>query len=294
MENKTQQNIAEMLNLPFNLKLVAQIDSLKLYSSTNLMKKYIKSLKKDKYFKQSNNIDDLILKKKRIIPCYLTKGMISFTFYKIFAPISLKSVCGFYSPQSKRIYILISNNTKFSIYISDEQLASLTLHECMHAYCDQNNSSFVSTFKKDIINFYDNFFGILFGKNNQELANDISIIASKFEKSSSNNITGDDVQKYIKEYISLLKKVYNDNDMVDNIERMMTMFMFNQRAFFQNIRSFVDIIKSFYNAYYKTFGTKNTQTLPVQEFFYPSEVIAIASELSKQKSKFVNVIDKLK
>ena len=157
-----QKVLNEMFNIPHGLKPVANISGMKLYSSKGLMKKYAKAILNTKYFKGSKRLEELIIDKNKIIPCYLTKSLIGYTFYKLFASTQRKSICGFFSPQSKRIYILISNNTAFGIYSSNNDLASLTLHETMHAYFDQSPSDFKSMFKKKIAEYYDHFVSYVF------------------------------------------------------------------------------------------------------------------------------------
>ncbi len=299
-----QKVLNEMFNIPHGLKPVANISGMKLYSSKGLMKKYAKAILNTKYFKGSKRLEELIIDKNKIIPCYLTKSLIGYTFYKLFASTQRKSICGFFSPQSKRIYILISNNTAFGIYSSNNDLASLTLHETMHAYFDQSPSDFKSMFKKKIAEYYDHFVSYVFdvpdNKITKSTGKSIAKMMLDFEyKSSAKGLTGNDVKKHIEGFISLLKNNMpvidkQDEQVYDLMERMMLAFMFNQSLFFSELNKYRYFFKGFYYAYFKTFGTTDTQTLPIQELFYPSEIIAIGSEVSKNKSSFITAFNKLK
>lgn len=118
-------------------------------------------------------------------------------------------------------------------------------------------------------------------------------------KSSAKGLTGNDVKKHIEGFISLLKNNMpvidkQDEQVYDLMERMMLAFMFNQSLFFSELNKYRYFFKGFYYAYFKTFGTTDTQTLPIQELFYPSEIIAIGSEVSKNKSSFITAFNKLK
>ena len=116
MIDTTIQPVNEMINIPHNLHQVASLSGMKLYSSKKLMQKFSKAILDTKFFKGSKKLEQLIVDKHKIIPCYLTKTALGFTFYKIFASAQKKSICGFFSPSTERIYILISNNTILAIY----------------------------------------------------------------------------------------------------------------------------------------------------------------------------------
>ncbi len=288
MNNYNQNILQEIFSLPIGLSLVAKFNGQKIYSSNKLKNKFLKAMLKQKIFKNSKKIIELI-NKNYILPCYLTKGLMGFTFYKIFGSQSEKSICGFFSPDSKRIYLMMAN---LGIFSSDKNLALLTLHEGMHKLFDQNPSSFKSIFFKDAVEFYKNYILAVYKpwikneKNLNSFATTMTTLTYNFEVKTKKVINASIVKKHIEEMKNLFNKHINNTDkkvniLLKNQEIMMTQYLFQQNLFFKNIIYFIPLMKGMIEAYKKTFHATETDTLPVQEMFFISEVIAIASSLDK-------------
>ncbi len=293
-------NLNEMFSLPIGLKLVAKIGGLKLFSSGKLKAKFKKAMLATKRFKGSSKIESLI-DNNLILPCYLTKGVVGFTFYKIFASKGKQSICGFFSPDTKRIYILISNNTIVAIYSNNKKLAKLLLHEGMHKYFDQNPSECHSLFKSELEDFYINYIDGIVGefipnkKNIQILGKKISDMTYKFE--TAKTIDQKMFLKYVNEIRDMIFKVSDKSEevqeIIDKHKLMMLLYFTNSDRFFNNLNKFLYFFRAFYKAYKKTFKSTDTNTLPIQELFFCSEVIAIGSELSKSP-KYSKTFEKIK
>ena len=64
------------------------------------------------------------------------------------------SIMGFFSPEHKKIILIMSNSLNIFAYAPNDFLSELTLHELMHMVALQKQSKFLSIFKQDLISFY--------------------------------------------------------------------------------------------------------------------------------------------
>ena len=123
--------LKELFAVPINPKLVAVLDDkLKLYSSKILIDKYKMALAKNSNTAPSYKFLDRMIDKQLLTPTYLTKGLFSFSFMKVFGH-DMEGINAFYTPDQNRIFILIDNNTTFG-FSSNDWIGRLTIHECMH------------------------------------------------------------------------------------------------------------------------------------------------------------------
>jgi len=297
MDQQNKNNLQEMFSLPIGLSIVAKYNGQNIYSSNKLKNKFLKAMLKQKIFKNSKKIIELV-NKNYILPCYLTKGLMGFTFYKIFGSRSEKSICGFFSPDSKRIYLMMAN---LGIFSSDKNLAHLTLHEGMHKLFNQNPSRFKNVFFKTALEFYKNYILEIYGKwvvNIDKFAYELTTLIYNFEVKTNKDVSVKVVKDFIEDFEYLCKDYIETTDgrvysIIQNQTIMMQQFMLNQQSFFSHINLFIPYLKGLMSAYKKTFNSTDTDTLPIQELFFISEVIAIASEIDNS-SKYIKAFDQIK
>ncbi len=283
--NSNQQLQQELYALPIRLKQVAIIDNtLKLYSSKSLKKKYVKSLAKVGLTKPIKEKIEELVDKEIINPVWMNKGLLRLTTFKIFAPSGLKLTMGFFTPDLGKIYILIDNNIRLG-YVSDNQLAFLTLHESMHLAAAKMKRQYLSHFKEEFDLFYSNLFKEIFSipdKHKFDPSQIIDFMFRKFEMRSNFNFKSEK-DGYKKVIYSCVRKHSTLKD--DQFTVMVHKYLFLIESYFKNINYFLKIIKyhkdilvPIYNSYSKSFNRTHLKTLCIQELFFPSEVIAVKSE----------------
>lgn len=298
-ENKTELN--ELFALPIGLRPVVRLDGNILYSSDNLIKSYLGALE-DSSVIGIKNIDIFrkLVEAGRILPCFRTKGFTDLIFWKVFGPSHQKNILAFYEPTSaKKVFILLANNINFFAYTSNEWMAQLTVHECMHMLADYKRNQFINDFKPLLIQFYKSIWTNIFSLNPDKITDDdiLSIVSFMFNEIERKviNITDETIGNYY----NLLAKVFgsastmNDRQLKEKIIKYLTIikiFLVSDERFYSAKEKFSDILNPMGYFYRQQFRVKTVPTECIQELLYPSEVIAIASESSKYKDKAISLL----
>jgi len=294
--------INEVFAFPIGLKPVAKLDSIILYSSLSLKESFIKALRKSGRTKNAiNKFTKLTFDEQKIIPCFITKGVVGFSAWKLFTPSSSKSIMGFYAPDKDKIFVLISNTANIFGFVSNNFMAELTVHECMHMLANKLGSGFVNLYVNELVTFYTTLWSKIFQFDPKELSSKKTIptilFLSGLEKTTS-KMSNSDLIKYHKMLHTSLKSITKLES--DTFEKMLNdyivlvkVFITNLNAFFQARRKFSHILSPMYATYKEAFAMKNLTTICVQELIYPSEIIAILSENKRHTSKALKGIMKL-
>jgi len=284
---KLQTN--EIFALPIGLKPVVKLDSEILYGGESLNRSFIKALNKSSRTNKISSHFEKMIKDKLIVPCFLHKGFLTFLAWKVFAPSGVRNIMGFYYPKTKKVYILLSNDLNIFGYTSNNFLAKLTVHECVHMFANKNKSKFISTFDSNLIPFYKTFLCKIFNINIKDLSNNevkkiITFIFNKFESKTSKYDNSLLIEYY--DILNNLEKISNLKEdqfnliLLDYISLIKT-FLKDIKIFFNSIHKYRYIIDAIEYSYKEVFNCKNMNTICIQELIYPSEVIAIYSEFKK-------------
>jgi hypothetical protein len=298
-ENKKELN--ELFALPIGLRPVVRLDGNILYSSDNLIQSYLSALEDSSTIGVKNiGIFRKLVEEGRILPCFRTKGFTDLIFWKIFAPSHQQNVLAFYEPTSaKKVFILLANNINFFAYTSNEWMAQLTVHECMHMLADYKKNQFVNDFKDILILFYKSIWTNIFALDKDKITDDdimsiVSFMFNEIERKVS-NITDETIGNYY----NLLVQVFgpastlNDKQLKEKIIKYLTIikiFLTSDERFYSAKGKFTDILHPMGYFYRNAFKVKTVPTECIQELLYPSEVIAIASESSKYKDKAISLL----
>jgi len=300
-EQVLEKELEEIFAVPIGLKPVVKIDGNSLYGSDKLNESYLKALAKCGRTGPAALKFRGLVEKKRIVPCFLTPGLLSFVAWKVFAPIHIQSVMGFYDPtKTKRIYILIQNNANIFSFVSNDFLGKLTIHELMHMLADQKTSLFMSLFRNELIAYYTELFQMIFSINSLDSGRVERILRFVFMEieRKSEKMTTSTLDKYSK----LLKKELQSQSTFDELKfddvltdffTILKIFLVNTSKFFASRNKFNHIIAPMYLAYKRAFSMKNLTTVCIQELIYPSEVIAICSEDMRFGKKALTGVGKL-
>jgi len=300
--NEPNVDVSEIFALPFGLKPVAKLDSIILYSSSKLQESFIKALNKSGRTKSAiNKFNKLTFDQGKIIPCFITKGMSRFIAWKLFTPSSVRSIMGFYTPSIDKVFILISNTANIFGHVSNDFMAELTVHECIHMLSNKIGNGFVNLYRNELSTYYNILWSKIFQFDPKNLSSDKIIptilFLNKLETSKS-KITNSDLVKYHKMIHTSLKDITKlESNMFERMLNdyivLIKVFITNMNAFFQSARKFSHIISPMYATYKEAFNMKNLTTICIQELIYPSEIIAILSENKRHTSKALKGIMKL-
>lgn len=298
MKNKY---LKEFFSLPINLEPIT-INSIKLYTSTNLKNSYIKAISKNKRTKPILNKLIKLIDKDKIIPCYLDKGIYNLLMLKLFGEYKypeksndlengtkrqLVHTKAFFDWQINKIIILIDNNLNLVSYINNDILANLTLHECCHMFQYNKPNKFFSIFKNKLIEFYTNFYSTLFSCKIDEEFSNISEEILKFVYENIELKVTTWNYNILKELYTLISKLEEKSDLKKDefIRRKKLLILSiylvssNPNSYVNNLSKFYLITNSLNTSYIKMYGVLPKDNVPIQELYYPSESIAIGCEL---------------
>ena len=292
---KIQTN--EMFAFPINLKPVVKLDNELFYGGGSLNKSFIKALNKSSRTKKVASQFEKMIKTKQLVPCFLHKGFLKFMAWKVFAPSGVKNIMGFYYPKNKKVYILLSNDLNVFAYTSNNFLAKLTVHECIHLFADKKPSSFLNTFKNEINIFYKKLLCKTFSIDEKKLDDSIINRISKFiftNLERKGRITNSSLSNYFKLLNNELRELTTLSE--DVFEKILIDYIVISKIYLNDIGKFFSvktrykhILDAIESAYKEAFNFKNTDTTCIQELIYPSEIIAIYSEYEKNPKIFSSI-----
>jgi len=284
------QELQEIFAVPTKVEKIKGFSDIDLYTSDKLKSNYILSMFKTERTKSIVGEIKRLVEKGLIVPCFLTKNILQFAAHRIFSRSESKSVLGFYIPSQKKLFLLIDNNINLFGFASNDWLANLTIHEGMHMFADLKPSKFLSVFKNDLIQFYNNLFTELLNLENQNSKSIESIVLfiAKMEKDLPRS--NDTLKKYFDQIEKLQEYSTLEHNTFENIVRdyiVSIKLFWTDFGTFRNIaKSYKHILTPIYNSYYKTFDI-HPNTFAIQELFSISEVISVAAE---EKTKISNKI----
>jgi hypothetical protein len=285
-----EQILNEAFFMPFGLYPVAELGNQKLYGSAKLNAKFVEAVSTTSAGAPITGKIAELVGKNKVIPCFVTKGMLGFLAWKIFMPIGYQSIKAFYTEETKKIYILLTNNASLMFgYANNFWMTLLLVHECQHMAAHKNPSGFNSMFSGELNNYYSWFLTHLFDlkKADQKLVSElVTELLDNYEVAST-----PDLIKRVKDFTTL-RKILNNfqgesklkrghfDDLVE-LYRYAVLTLVTGKLF-EDIHSYINplrpIMKPLYLAYRDAFGMTGLNTLAIQELVFPSEVISIGSE----------------
>jgi hypothetical protein len=282
----------EFFALPVAPRIVAKIDGVPLYGSKSLNFMFLMSLGKVQKTKAiKEELRDLV-EKQIIVPCWLQRGVLKVRKFIINEKGAIRHIAGFYDPRSKKVYILIDNQINKWGFASNKVLSDLTVHECIHMFADRAPSKFFSIFKDDLKKFYYEYFNIVFDFGDKPVKEMDNITRFMFmgieRKVAGSGLTNSLLKRYhtyldknLRKYSNLKGKEFEKrlNDYIAVLK-----YYAKDISVFLNIRDkYTQILGPIQQAYRKTFGS-TTDTIPIQELFLSSEIIAVSTEIKIRSS----------
>ena len=287
----------QMASLPGITKKDREIikyDGVEFYTNEKLRQKFILSLMKHTPTKSHNTIIKLI-NKKTIIPAFLTKS--TFSWYvknqlDTEQDDKMSGVRGFYSPRTKKIFILIDAGYKVLGWVPDQYLAGVTLHECMHMAAKVDPKKFLTTNIKPLYDYYSTFLDQVFitGKkfDREKVVKWIDYMYN-FEIGKGKLSAGD--------YGMLIHNSVRPNTKLSKeemINRVKYIIRYAFNTYGAGGSKLMNVIRENINVYralmqsYKVAFRFTPRTLAYQELFTPSEVICILATMELGTNKYVS------
>lgn len=291
MKNKRLQ---EFVGAPISLSLETTIDGVKFYSSDKLKERFVQAFAKSSKGDHLVKEIEILVNKKLILPCYLSKNLFSFIKNKIFAGPE-KNILGFYNIDEKVVIVLIENKVSIFGTAANNQVVSTTLHESMHLAAGQNFSSFVRVFNRNLKLFYSEFIQDYFeienvdGKKIDDLIKQLMI----FERRGPYY-----VNKELANYFRLLSSLFMEDSKLEqgdfqirltNLIVSLKLVILHLPTFIKNIRKYAMIITSLNRAYERAFKGRNIYSTPIQELFSLSEVACVLAEMNPKDSSIKQI-----
>lgn len=285
-----KEKVNELFAMPIGLQPVIKIDGEQYYGSEDLNRKLLVALMRSPITRMHVVLFKKLVDDKLIIPCFAERSMIKFLRRKITGRPSDPSqpewksrVLGFYSSSIKKIVIIIDNNLNLIGYSHNEQIAKLVAHEVIHMIFGRNKSISYKIYKEDLNKFYGKVFQREFsleGKYDEVVS---TIVKNMVKYEMANNIS----LSRIKNDLVKLKKFTTKKDDFDRILNLHILairtYLTVTQTFWNNYLNFRDVLKPIYDTY-KDYGDQGNHRL-VQELVFPSEVIAILTEMGVVSSK---------
>lgn len=288
------ENVQELFAIPIGLKLVNVVDGLKLYSSAKLMKKFLLAFEKSSRGSDKVKLIDKLMKKGLLVPCFKSKGALRFLKHKFFGSQDSKAILGMYHLESKRVYILIDNNSTIFGTSSNDELVSTTLHECMHLAAGKNMKSYLKVMMPTLRKYYSEAFTQIFSLNSVPNIDKIIYHLASYEDPRKIN-----TNKKLAEYYHLLYDTFKPQTKLEekpfrlqlqNYIVAMKIFFVSFSTFVKSYRKWQSIFMELNHAYEKTFGKRNNYTSPFQELVSVSEVACVMAEMKSKDPRVSSIL----
>jgi len=280
-------NINELFAPPIGLEPAINIGGTTFYSSDKLKDNFNIAFKKSSRGRSVAPEISKLVKKGIIIPCYKSKGLLSFITKKFFKNPN-DVIIAFYDLDKKKVIVTIDNELTVFGTASNNNLASTTMHECMHLAASKNLAGFIRVFFKNLMVYYKVFFTDYFklkGNIDKNISNVIRYIA-KYERKGPRYANKD-----LKNYYAFLRTEFinktqlNEREFDERLTNLIVackLLIVSFGSFQANIRRFAMLITSLNDSYFKAFGKKNKYSMPMQELISLSEVACILAEIKPQ------------
>jgi hypothetical protein len=302
----SHNNLSELFTIPKgNIEVAGSFYGDKVYTSDKLKEAYIKSMAQSSkggplYKKIKELVDRSVL-----IPAYKTKSIFK-SLLKLH-PINLLGIAGAAIPNLKKIYILIETEANLFSFVSNNAVASVTIHEMTHLLAILHEKFFYKTFLPELTDFYHFYFCEVFKCDNEKVnKKDIEKLCEFIYKIETNEFK---TMKFLKDYQDLIKSTFKEHtylqpeifdkrshDFIVSIYTIFKAYSDNNPSLIERITyHFRDIYRPLYLAYKHVFGANliaNNQ-LAYQELFTPSEIICTLTLVKAIPPKLYKALEKL-
>lgn len=279
------KRLEELFSAPTGLAPEITISGTTFYSSKKLKDSFIVAFGKSSKGKHVYPEISKLVEKGMVVPCYKSKNILSFVKHKLTQSPD-KYILAFYNLKERKVIVLIDNSISLFGTSSNNELASTTLHECMHLVAGANLPKFIQVFKPYLQAYYSEFFKNYFAlkKDPGKKIDEVIKFLARYEKGGPGYANKDlsNYFKFLNSTFGGLNSKFTDTDFqvrLTNYIIAAKLFIVSMSTLFKNKSRFVMIFTSLNEAYQKAFGKKNKYTTPIQEVISLSEVACVLAEM---------------
>jgi hypothetical protein len=300
-----KDKINELFTIPRGeLEIAGSFYGDKVYTSDKLKKSFIEAVgKSSKGAPLRKKIEELV-SRSVLIPVYKSKSI--FRSLLKTQPISLQGISGSAIPDLKKIFILIETEANIFSFISNDALASVTVHEMTHLLSILKPNFFYKTFLDDMMKFYSFYFCSLLKCRKEEIKKENLESLCRF-------IYNVEIGKYnslnfLREYDGLIKETFKGSSYLseDEFDATIHDFITSLYTIFKALDSggslipritvhFKKIYLPLYVTYNKLYGVNllANHQLAYQELFAPSEIICTFTLAKIIPNKIYQALEKI-
>lgn len=288
------------------LQVVTKLMGVSLFTSDTLKRNYLVAMAKTgKTAPVFKTISDL-LQKNILTPVYSTDKILKSIRKK--QPVQVRDFAGLVT-EDKKIYIFVETDANIFSFTSNDDLATVTIHELIHYISSFYPKEFYSIFKNDLEDFYRFYYTKLLSCNPSDINKKsieslVNFIHFNLEANSfiiSNNL--------LKEYYDIISETFKSSSTLSNerfslvVTEIMVFIKVLQKLaevgasenFIKVIQTYKHIISPLYTTYkhVKAVNPMDAKSLCFQELWSTSEVIAIPAMVKDINPKVYRAINKL-
>lgn len=285
---------------------VGDIEGKKIYTNQEIRSHFIDVLKSQDLLKPYLGNIIRLVETGRIVPVHISEGIlgkIQNIFLKSRERHSYsKHALGFFNFSTLKIYILVENiETSKNYWKKESAVSSILLHEIQHMTSRLMPNSFVKIHSNSLTKYYSRFIKEYFLVKN--IPKDKIIYLYKWLHAVSEKgkkIPTDALLKYYNLLYKILKPIHPSEE---RLKQDLKEYVLTLKLYFSSPSTFIKLLYSkepkafrLFSALrrsYKSLNILKTDSLCIQEAFYPGEVICIESEYNTKPRHFA-LISKIK
>jgi len=282
--------------LPTSLSVVDNIEGQDLYSSSKVKGKFVEAIMKQKILAPVYKKMENLIERQIVIPCFASKNFISFLSHKFFSDQLSKSILGFFYAPKNKLYVLLDNQTKFIVFMSNTELSSVTMHELQHYAAWNLKAKFYNINKNIFRTYFNYFYNLQFNVNAPA-----SVIDNLVEHCFENfELKKDPSTTFLTKFADVLFNQLRDLIPDDEVrEKAITKMLAIEKIYLTDPSAFVesvqqgdpDVKELVINLHrsYSSLGIKDPRSLTIQELLYPSEIIAIQGQHKPSDNHYISI-----
>lgn len=279
-------SLSKSITIKNQRNLLDKVDGVGVYTDSEIKKSFLNQLDFSNSYLNHPNIKKLI-EKNYIVPIKTKKTIIN-KLSSLFTKNAIDNTLGFYDIRTNKIYIFISDNDN----AFKGSMEPLILHELQHFCARVAPNNFYRLHKEKIINWWTEF-----GK--EIVGNEKYLNIENIPKFCENMFFNSEISRNMswKDFVGFLDNIITNKNLVNDIAAFPYFYymdyskfisLYNTHPMGRKIERCAD------NAYRKVFGITTLNSIVVQEFMMPSEIIAIEATYTKPKKRHFILIEKIK
>lgn len=287
------ENLQELFALPIDPKIATKMDGIPFYTSDRIKERFVKALTKSDYFSDViPQIQDLVVNKNSIVPCWQTSSAIKLVLKKVLQSIEGVGFAAFYEPNQRKIFIILDNQINWFLSFPNSVLSRLVTHELVHYCADRNKNRFLSIFKDYIRDYYILFFKDIFKiPKSAKIDNEVDKIVVRMNNEFGAEISIANILNKYSNVMEPLKKYSKDQDsfnsIIEDIKQVIKLVtVYGGKSQDILFNGYMHIMSPMYRTY-DSLGIPTYGNVCFQELWRPEEVVALHVEKKILKNKFV-------